>query len=103
MSHRQASLDWSRPAPRASGHLPMRYFRGSILVTVVGLLLGGALGWEMSGTLRGALTTVFIVAVLGILEVSLSFDNAVVNATVLERMDPVWRRRFITWGIAIAV
>ena len=49
------------------------------------------------------LTTVFIVAVLSVLEVSLSFDNAVVNATVLEHMDAVWRRRFITWGIAIAV
>src|SRR5688572_5211191 len=45
----------------------------------------------------------FIVFVLSILEVSLSFDNAVVNATVLKEMDEVWRRRFITWGIAIAV
>jgi hypothetical protein len=45
----------------------------------------------------------FIVAVLAILEVSLSFDNAVVNASVLKEMTPVWRRRFITWGIAIAV
>jgi hypothetical protein len=26
-----------------------------------------------------------------------------VNATVLRQMDPVWRRRFITWGIAVAV
>jgi uncharacterized protein len=41
--------------------------------------------------------------VLGILEVSLSFDNAVVNAKVLTEMDTVWRRRFITWGMAIAV
>jgi len=41
--------------------------------------------------------------VLAILEVSLSFDNAVVNAVVLKKMTPVWRRRFITWGIAIAV
>jgi hypothetical protein len=38
-----------------------------------------------------------------VLETSLSFDNAVVNATVLKRMTPLWRRRFITWGIAIAV
>jgi len=45
----------------------------------------------------------FIVAVLAILEVSLSFDNAVVNAVVLKKMTPVWRRRFIPWGIAIAV
>jgi hypothetical protein len=81
----------------------MRYFYGSFVVTLVGLLGGAWLGWEIYGTVQGALTTVFIVAVLGVLEVSLSFDNAVVNATVLEHMDPVWRRRFITWGIAIAV
>ncbi|MDT7614552.1 MAG: uncharacterized protein QOF00_1999, partial [Pseudonocardiales bacterium] len=38
-------------------------------------------------------------AILGILEISLSFDNAVVNATVLERMDPFWQRIFLTVGI----
>ena len=81
----------------------MSYFRNSFLVTVVGLGLGGFLGWETTGTVAGALSTTFIVAVLAILEVSLSFDNAVVNATVLKEMTPVWRRRFITWGIAIAV
>ena len=81
----------------------MRYFYGSFFVTLLGLIGGAALGWEMYGTVQGALTTVFIVAVLGVLEVSLSFDNAVVNATVLEHMDAIWRRRFITWGIAIAV
>src|SRR5919112_82452 len=37
------------------------------------------------------------------LEVSLSFDNAVVNAAILRKMWPLWRQRFITWGIAIAV
>jgi hypothetical protein len=45
----------------------------------------------------------WIVLVLGVLEVSLSFDNAVVNATVLRDMTPVWQRRFLTWGIVIAV
>ena len=79
------------------------YFRNSFFVTVAGLGLGAFLGWQTSGTLVGALSTMFIVAVLAILEVSLSFDNAVVNATVLREMTPVWRRRFITWGIAIAV
>src|SRR4029453_15467240 len=81
----------------------MRYFRGSLLVALVGLALGALLGWEASGTVAGTLATLFIVLVLAVLEVSLSFDNAVVNATVLRQMDPVWRRRFITWGIAIAV
>ena len=81
----------------------MRYFRNSFIVTFAGLVLAGVLGWENSGTVNGVLATVFIVFVLSILEVSLSFDNAVVNATVLRNMDPVWQRRFLTWGIAIAV
>ncbi len=81
----------------------MRYFTGSFVVTALGLVVAAALGWRGTGTVDGTLTTLFVVAVLGVLEVSLSFDNAVVNATVLRDMDPVWRRRFITWGIAIAV
>lgn len=79
------------------------YFRNSFLVTGAGLGLGACLGWHATGSWVGAFSTMFIVAVLAVLEVSLSFDNAVVNATVLKQMTPVWRRRFITWGIAIAV
>ncbi len=45
----------------------------------------------------------FIAIILGVLEVSLSFDNAVVNASVLKRMDERWQRYFLTWGILIAV
>jgi hypothetical protein len=45
----------------------------------------------------------FAVLILIILEITLSFDNAVVNAKVLEKMDEVWRRRFINWGIWVAV
>jgi len=81
----------------------MGYFRNSFLVTVAGLVLGAYLGWQGSHTWTGVLSTMFIVAVLATLEVSLSFDNAVVNAAVLKKMSPVWRRRFLTWGIAIAV
>jgi hypothetical protein len=81
----------------------MSYFRTSFVVTVLGLALGAYLGGEATGSWAGALSTMFIVGVLAILEISLSFDNAVINATVLKKMTPVWRRRFITWGIAIAV
>ena len=81
----------------------MAYFRNSLVVTVCGLLLAAFLGWEMSQSLSGAASIMFIAAVLAILEISLSFDNAVVNAVVLKKMPPLWRRRFITWGIAIAV
>src|SRR3546814_14307538 len=56
-----------------------------------------------SCTVDVALVILWICAVLAVLEVSLSFDNAAVNASVLKDMDPVWQRRFLTWGIAIAV
>ncbi len=49
------------------------------------------------------LAAFFTAALLVILEVTLSFDNAVVNARVLEKMSPKWQRRFLTWGILIAV
>ncbi len=40
---------------------------------------------------------------LATLEVSLSFDNAVVNAKVLGHMSPKWQQRFLTWGMPLAV
>ncbi len=51
----------------------------------------------------GALSFLLIGAVLAVLEISLSFDNAIVNANTLKRMSEVWQRRFLTWGILIAV
>lgn len=45
----------------------------------------------------------FRYAVLGVLEISFSFDNAVVNAAVLATMSLAWQKRFMTWGILIAV
>lgn len=80
-----------------------KHFGGSLLFTLAGLALGGWYGWELTGTLDGMLGIVWICAVLAVLEVSLSFDNAAVNASILKDMDPVWQRRFLTWGIAIAV
>ena len=45
----------------------------------------------------------FTAVLLVVLEITLSFDNAVVNARVLEKMSPVWQKRFLTWGIFTAV
>jgi len=84
-------------------HGALRHFKGSFVVTLLGLGLGAALGWHQHHSAAGVGATVFIVAVLAVLEISISFDNAVVNATVLRTMTPVWRHRFLTWGIAIAV
>jgi hypothetical protein len=80
-----------------------KHFGGSLLFTAVGLILGGWYGWALTGTFDGVLSMVWICAVLAVLEVSLSFDNAAVNASILKDMDPVWQHRFLTWGIAIAV
>lgn len=51
----------------------------------------------------GGTAALFTVALLAVLETTLSFDNAVVNAKVLQRMDVIWQRRFLQWGIPVAV
>lgn len=43
------------------------------------------------------------VLVLAGLEITFSFDNAVINARILEHMSPRWRFLFLTVGIAVAV
>jgi hypothetical protein len=81
----------------------LSYFRWAFIVTAIGLALGGLLGWQMTGTVPGMMSIFFVVAVLAVLEISLSFDNAIVNANKLKTMRPEWQRRFLTWGILIAV
>ncbi|MEK1889475.1 MAG: DUF475 domain-containing protein [Phyllobacterium sp.] len=80
-----------------------KYFTWPFIFTFVGLVLGTWIGFVYSGTIQGALSVLFICAVLSILEISLSFDNAIVNAKILRDMTPTWQRRFLTWGIIIAV
>ena len=72
----------------------MQHFRLSIIVTA--LCLAAAF-------YKASFPGVFIALILGVLEISLSFDNAVVNASILKRMDEQWQRYFLTWGILIAV
>lgn len=81
----------------------MQYYRFSIVFSLVCLALGVWYGWMSTGTVAGTMQILWIIVVLSILEVSLSFDNAVVNATVLKEMDEVWQQRFLLWGIAFAV
>ena len=72
----------------------LRTFGWSFGVTAVSLVVAFLYGsWE----------ALALCAILGVLEVSLSFDNAVVNAKILERMSEFWQRIFLTIGILIAV
>jgi hypothetical protein len=72
----------------------MKDFRNSFIFTAVCL----ATAYFYDG-----MTGMALAAILGVLEVSLSFDNAVVNAKVLERMDDYWKGWFLSWGLLIAV
>ena len=72
----------------------LRTFGWSFAITAVGLV---------AALLYGGASAVAITAILIVLEVSLSFDNAVVNAKVLGRMSEAWQRIFLTVGVVIAV
>lgn len=79
----------------------LKYFKGSYLFTIIGLTIV----WFWAGHTNpdARLNSIFVAIILSILEVSLSFDNAVINATKLEKMSKVWQHRFLTWGMLIAV
>jgi hypothetical protein len=81
----------------------LAYYRSSIVFTIICFAIAVWYGWSQTGSVAATAQMLWIVLVLSILEVSLSFDNAVVNATVLEEMDQVWQKRFLTWGMAFAV
>lgn len=78
----------------------MREFHMSFLVTAVCIATAGVWGYHND---IGLWTALWVCVVLALLEVSLSFDNAVVNAGVLKTMDEKWQRLFLTIGILIAV
>ena len=72
----------------------LRIFGWSYAVTAVSLVIALLYGgWE----------ALVLCAVLGILEISLSFDNAVVNAGILKKMNAFWQKIFLTVGVLIAV
>jgi hypothetical protein len=72
----------------------LRTFGFSLVVTAIVLAAIGILAGP---------NLLLVAAILAVLEVSLSFDNAVVNATILQRMSPYWQRLFLTVGVLIAV
>lgn len=81
----------------------LRFYSLSFVFTLVCLALGIWYGLESTGDIGATAAMLWIIIVLSVLEISLSFDNAVVNASVLKDMDAVWQKRFLTWGIAFAV
>ncbi len=72
----------------------IRQFSFSIVATLavlVAVLVG--LGWG------AVLTTLILIAI----EITFSFDNAIINAKTLALLSPFWQKLFLTVGIVIAI
>lgn len=73
------------------------------MVRIFGLSVAVTVAVLIASFVVGGAESLALVTILAILEISLSFDNAVVNATVLERMSIWWQNMFLTVGVLIAV
>ena len=73
---------------------PLRIFAFSGIIT---LLIGAFVVYQLG------LPMLWLFVVLAIMEVTFSFDNAVVNSRILGKMSPLWQKLFLTVGIFIAV
>lgn len=73
---------------------PIKTFRVPLVTTVIAVVVAFILGGAEVGA---------VVALLAVLEISISFDNAIVNAAILKNMSEKWQQIFLTWGILIAV
>ena len=73
---------------------PLRIFWFAGLLTII---IGSLVGWFEG------LAGLWIFIILLVLELTFSFDNAVVNSKVLATLSPFWQKIFLTVGIFIAV
>lgn len=72
----------------------MSYFYVSFVIAFLAMITG----YLIDG-LRG----LWVVLILSVLEISLSLDNAVVNAAILKNWNSFWRKMFLVVGMPIAV
>ncbi len=80
----------------------MQEFRLSFIVTFFALAGAAFWGWQQGG-LASAAQACGYAAILAVMEISLSFDNAVVNASILQQWNARWRQLFMTLGMLVAV
>lgn len=75
-------------------HSPVRIFAFSIFATIAALI-GAIWGFGLSA--------LFIALVLIVVEITFSFENAIINAKILTRLSRFWQNIFLTVGIFIAI
>lgn len=73
---------------------PLRIFGVSGAITLITLIVV----WVFMGPQAAMLA-----AILCVIEITFSFDNAIINARVLKTLSPFWQQLFLTVGILIAV
>lgn len=71
-----------------------RNFGGSATLSMLSI----ALVWIFLGA-SATLVTLVLIAI----EIAFSFDNAIVNAKVLEKLNSFWRQLFLTLGLLVAI
>jgi len=77
----------------------VKHFRFSIIFAIIAL--GAMAIW---GQTKGqAIEILTLTIILSFMEISFSFDNAVLNATILKHWDKYWQTIFLTVGMIIAV
>lgn len=75
----------------------LKYFYGSLFITVIGIVTA------VFFYPAKPIAIIYSVIILAILEISLSFDNAIINAKILGQMPQKWQKAFIFIGLPIAV
>ncbi|GBQ05319.1 DUF475 domain-containing protein [Saccharibacter floricola] len=81
----------------------MRHFYPAIIVSVVALLIGVAFGYITQPSVAGALLGAESVIILALMETAESMDNAIVDARILKTMTEKWQKRYLTFGMPVAV
>ncbi len=80
----------------------MKHFKYSIMIMIVALIAIGMWGYSQGG-LSSSIKLLSITVILILMEISFSFDNAVVNASILKTWSEYWKKLFLTFGIIVAV
>lgn len=80
----------------------MKQFRVSFIITFFALAFVSYIGY-IKGGLMLSFNMFYLTLILILMEISLSFDNAVVNASILKHWNKFWQKIFLTIGVLIAV
>lgn len=73
------------------------------LASIYGLSAGLALLILVAVGVFSGPGAIFAIIILALLEITFSFDNAVLNSQILAKLNKAWQEVFLTVGIAIAV